>query len=131
MGTRRIRTFTVLPNLPERLQPLHRIAYNLWWSWNSEAVALFRRIDEDLFESLENSPIKLLGAVDQSRYEQLLQDDGFLAHMERVATALEKYLSTPSWFHDHAKTHPDLAALRIAYFSAEFGIHDSIPVYSG
>ena len=67
MPSRPIRTFTVLPHLPERLQALHKLAYNMWWCWNHEAVSLFRRVDDDLFEAVENSPVKLLGAIDQSR----------------------------------------------------------------
>jgi starch phosphorylase len=128
MAGRRIRTFTVLPNLPERLQPLHRLAYNLWWCWNHDAIFLFRRIDDDLFTALEHSPVKLLGALDQRKVSQLLADDGFLVHMDRVSEALDEYLSRPTWFHEH---HPDAGNCRVAYFSAEFGIHESIPVYSG
>ena len=67
MAVRSIRTFTVLPHLPDRLQPLHKLAYNLWWCWNPDAIALFRRIDPDLFESLDNSPVRLLGATPQDR----------------------------------------------------------------
>ncbi len=127
MPGRSIRTFTVLPHLPERLRPLQKLTYNLWWCWNSEAVALFRRIDPDLFEALDHSPMKLLGAVDQSRFEQLLKDDGFMAHMERVESALDNYLAEPTWFQE-TYNNPNI---KIAYFSAEFGIHESIPVYSG
>ena len=71
MAASRIRTFTVLPRLPERLQALHKLAYNLWWCWHHEAVFLFRRLDPDLFEAVEHSPVKLLGAIDQARLEQL------------------------------------------------------------
>ena len=67
MAGRSIRTFTVLPHLPERLQALQKLAYNMWWCWNHEAISLFRRIDDDLFEAVENSPVKLLGAIDQAR----------------------------------------------------------------
>ena len=67
MAARSIRTFTVLPNLPERLQALQGLAYNLWWCWHHDAISLFRRIDPDLFDAMENSPVKLLGAVDQAR----------------------------------------------------------------
>jgi starch phosphorylase len=67
MPGRSIRPFTVLPCLPDRLRPLQTLAYNLWWSWNADAVALFRRINPDLFEALDHSPIRLLGATDQSR----------------------------------------------------------------
>ncbi len=123
-----IRTYTVLPRLPERLQPLQKLAYNLWWSWNTDAVALFRRINPDLFEALDHSPIRLLGATPQDRLEELARDDAFLAHMDRVSGALEHYLQAPTWF---ATTFPQDRQLWVAYFSAEFGIHESIPVYSG
>ncbi|TMQ33570.1 MAG: glycosyltransferase family 1 protein [Planctomycetota bacterium] len=128
MAGRSIRTFTVLPHLPERLQALQKIAYNMWWCWNHEAVALFRRIDDDLFDVVENSPVKLLGAIDQSRLEALQNDDGFLAHMDRVEEALNSYMTSPTWFQE---TYPGAGDFRVAYFSAEFGIHESIPIYSG
>jgi starch phosphorylase len=126
---RAIRTFTVLPSLPEKLQGLHRLAYNLWWSWNPEAIALFRRVDAELFESLDNSPVRLLGATQQRRWNELADDDGFLAHLERVLSSLDHYLNGATWFHDnYGKLAPEH---RVAYFSAEFGLHESIPVYSG
>src|SRR5262249_20956159 len=100
MPGRTIRTFTVLPHLPDRLRPLRDLAYNLWWSWNHDAISLFRRIDPDLFEAVESSPVKLLGLVPQSRYDQLLADDGFLAHMDRVHDALEAYMGAESWFQE-------------------------------
>src|ERR1043166_424641 len=100
MPVRSFRTLTVLPHLPERLQPLQKLAYNMWWCWNHEAVALFRRIDADAFEHTGHSPVKLLGAVEQGRYEQLLRDDGFLAHMDRVEAAFDAYLNAPTWFQE-------------------------------
>src|SRR5947209_13352843 len=97
MAGRSIRTFTVLPHVPERLQALQKLAYNCWWCWNPEAISLFRRVDADLFETVEHSPVKLLGATDQSRLEQLLADDGFLAHMDRVEEAFDAYMNGSSW----------------------------------
>src|SRR5579872_1388207 len=143
MAGRTLRTFTVLPRLPERLQALHKLAYNMWWCWNHEAITLFRRIDADKFEALEHSTVKLLGAIEQTRLEQLLHDDGFLAHMDRVELAFDHYMSASTWYREtygataSAKTNGDGSHhaagtdFRIAYFSAEFGIHESIPVYSG
>jgi starch phosphorylase len=133
---RPLRTFTVLPHLPGRLQGLHRLAYNLWWCWNHEAVSLFRRIDDQLFEKLENSPVKLLAQVGQERLDQLLRDEGFLAHMDRVLQSLDAYLHARTWFQEtYGHTAPTPEAViersRVAYFSAEFGIHESVPVYSG
>jgi starch phosphorylase len=128
MGSRSIRTFTVLPHLPPRLQALHKLAYNMWWCWNHDAIALFRRLDPDLFDAVEHSPVKLLGALEQTRMEQLLHDDGFLAHMDRVEEALDAYLAATTWYQE---TYGQGTDCRIAYFSAEFGIHESIPIYSG
>jgi glycogen phosphorylase len=128
MLARPIRTFTVLPQLPSRLQALQQLAYNMWWCWNHEAVSLFRRIDADRFDAVENSPVKLLGSIDQSRLEQLCRDDGFLAHMDRVQHAFDNYLSATTWYQE---TYGDSPPCRIAYFSAEFGLHESVPIYSG
>jgi starch phosphorylase len=128
MPGRSIRTYTVLPSLPERLQPLQKLAYNLWWSWNADAVALFRRINPDLFETLDHSPIRLLSSTDQARFEELAADDGFLAHMERVCQAFDHYMNDRTWFQE---TFTNDATARIAYFSMEFGTHESVPVYSG
>jgi glycogen phosphorylase len=128
MPTRPVRSFTVLPRLPDRLMSLRRLAYNLWWCWHADAVALFRRIDPDRFEQLDHSPIRLLTTTSQQRFEELASDDGFLAHLDRVREAFHTYLLAPTWFAEH---HPNEKDLRIAYFSAEFGIHESVPVYSG
>lgn len=136
MASRPLRTFTVLPHLPGRLQGLHKLAYNLWWCWNHEAVSVFRRIDDELFEKLENSPVKLLSTVGQERLDQLLRDEGFLAHMDRVLAGLDKYINQKTWFQEtygnESISNEDLATkYRMAYFSAEFGLHESVPIYSG
>ncbi len=136
MPSRPLRIFTVLPHLPGRLQGLQKLAYNLWWCWNSEAVALFRRVDDELFDKVENSPVKLLAHVSQERLEELMRDDGFLAHMDRVLSGLDKYLSAKTWFQEtygknFTSTEELFSVFRLAYFSAEFGLHESVPIYSG
>ncbi|MBI1917043.1 MAG: alpha-glucan family phosphorylase [Planctomycetes bacterium] len=154
MPTRPIRTFTVLPHLPERLQALQKLAYNLWWCWNPEAVALFRRIDAESFEALDHNPVKLLSKVDQARLEELLDDDGFLAHLDRVEVVFDIYMNASTWYQEklasgswrggsHARGNGTAAhaparqpvvlspTQYIAHFSAEFGLNESIPVYSG
>ena len=136
MASRSLRTFTVLPHLPGRLQGLQRVAYNMCWCWNHEAVSLFRRIDDTLFDKLDNSPIKLISTVGQERLDQLLRDDGFLAHLDRVVSAQDKYMNQKTWFQetygrDSASDEELVKRYRMAYFSAEFGIHESVPIYSG
>src|SRR6516225_4453816 len=100
MAGRSIRTFAVLPRLPERLQGLHKLAYNLWWCWNADAVSLFRRIDDDKFHALDNSPVKLLSAIPQEQLEKLTRDDGFLAHLDRVEEAHQNYMSATTWYQE-------------------------------
>jgi starch phosphorylase len=134
MPGRPIRTFTVQPHLPDKLRTLRDLAYNLWWTWNPDAVALFVRIDPDLYEKVENSPIKLLSATPQARFEQLEQDDGFLAHLDRVWNKLNDYLNKSTWYSEQFGKRDGSGAGDppfFAYFSMEFGIHECLPIYSG
>src|SRR5262245_29647286 len=117
MPGRSIRTYTGLPSLPDRPQPLQKLAYTLWWSCHADAAALFRRVNPDLFEALDHSPIRLLSSTDQIRFEELAHDDGFLAHMERVCEAFDRYMLAPTWFGETFTREPNA---RVAYFSAEF-----------
>jgi starch phosphorylase len=127
MAKPRLQTFTVSPSLPPRLRSLGRIAYNLWWCWNPEAIALFSRIDPELWDQVDHSPVRMGGVVPQSRLDELAADEGFLAHLDRVEAQLDEYLKRPGWF---SQNFPGVD-MKVAYFSAEFGIHESIPIYSG
>lgn len=124
----RLRTFTVVPALPEPLTRLRDLAYNIWWSWNADARELFRRLDPDLWEDVVHNPVRFLAHVAQRRLDQAATDKAFLAHMQRVLAALDNYMTREGWF---AKSHPDLRDGKIAYFSMEFGLHESLPIYSG
>ncbi|MCL2390871.1 MAG: alpha-glucan family phosphorylase, partial [Endomicrobia bacterium] len=126
--TQNVKPFVVVPNLPEVLAPLLTIANNMWWCWNSEAVELFRRMDRDLWEETYHNPKAMLGMVRQERLVELSKDDSFVSHMERVKNELEKYMAMNTWY-SHACS--DYANMQFAYFSTEFAIHESIPIYSG
>src|SRR5262245_7269865 len=124
-----IRRFTVQPRLPERLAALETIAHNFWWSWNLEAIGLFRRLDNDLFSATGHCPVKMLGVIDQKRLDALCDDAGFLNHLDQVSAALYAYQHGPTWF---GRVFGDRAEkMHFAYFSAEFGLHESFPIYSG
>src|SRR5688572_13736267 len=123
-----IRTFQVFPDVPEPLAPLLKMANNLWWVWNPDAVEMFRRLDRRLWHEVYHNPVKLLGVIDQSRLAAAARDEGYLAHMHRVYAEFQKHLDEKGWFN---KTHPDRAKMQVAYFSAEFGLHESLPIYSG
>lgn len=124
-----VRRFTVLPRLPEKLSRLSELAHNLWWCWNPDAIFLFRRINENLFAALNHNPVKLLGVETQDRLNELADDHGFIAHLDRVWDAFQSYLNSKTWFQREGKAAP--GGTKIAYFSAEFGLHESFPIYSG
>jgi len=92
-----IRKFVVTPTLPDPLKPLLDIARNVWWSWNVEAISLLRRVDPDLWDSLEGNPIAVLGRLSADRVAELEKDKAFLAHLDRVREDLERYLNRSSW----------------------------------
>lgn len=124
-----VSTFTVRPLLPEPLQPLLPIAYNLRWSWDPGAVQLFLRLDRDLWETSGHNPIVLLGSIDQSALEAAAHDDSFLAHLSGVAERLDLYLSGEgSWYR---REHQNDDKLVVAYFSAEFGITECLSIFAG
>lgn len=136
-----IRSFHVRPRLPDALDRLDKLARNLWWAWNHAAVELFHRLDEELWGEVGHNPLALLSRVDQERLEAAARDEGFLGHLDEVWRVFEEYQAGQgTWFRKHAaKTEPvgdDVPALafpkeRIAYFSAEFGLSESVPIYSG
>jgi glycogen phosphorylase len=124
-----IRTFNVSPSLPASLEPLRQLAYNLYWDWNTEIKELFRRLDRDLWEATRHNPVALLARVSQSRLQEVAADDGFLAHMERAVGELNTYLHDRSWY-KHKRAN-NVGKECFAYFCAEFGLVDCLPIYSG
>jgi len=123
-----IHKFRVRPTLPQRLAALQEIALNLWWTWNPEAVGLFERIQRELWSACNHNPIALLGKVEQERLDQLARDETFLAHMDRVLASLRRYMAHPTWY---SQVREEDQESRIAYFSAEFGLHECLPFYAG
>ena len=123
-----MQVFNVVPNLPEELIPLKELAYNLWHAWNPEALTLFMRLDRDLWEKCNHNPVLMLGRMDQERLTELATDDGFLTHMKRVSDEFHRYVEYRRFFQFDLGVEKDF---RVAYFSAEFGVNDSVPNYSG
>ena len=123
-----IRTFQVFPDLPADLEPLLEMARNLWWVWNPDAVEMFRRLDRKLWEDVNHNPVKMLGSIAQTKLQAAARDEGFRAHLHRVHSEFKRHLEEQGWF---AKHHPEQARMQVAYFSAEFGLHESLPIYSG
>jgi starch phosphorylase len=95
---RNIFKYTVVPSLPDRLQPLLEIAYNLWWSWNPEAIELFRRVDTELWDEVRHNPVLLLGNIAPERLRAISDDEVFLSHMDRAHAALQRYMDYKTWY---------------------------------
>lgn len=123
-----LKTFRVKPALPPRLKPLLNIAHNLWWTWNSQASDLFRNIDLDLWYRVKQNPVALLGQLSQEQFQELESLESFLSHMDTIEGELKAYLTRNPWF---TKRYPDQKDFGVAYFSAEYGMHESLALYSG
>ena len=125
----KFREINVVPNLPEKLKPLLDLANNIWWAWDAEAFGLFRDIDPDAWSASSHNPVKMLYSVSQERLNQVASDEGFLFRIETVSKRRDQYMSRPSWYDKVKNNMPD--NFLIAYFSAEYGLAECLPVYSG
>ncbi len=120
---------TVRPQLPARIGKIYDISYNLWWSWNTEFLRLFKLIDIDLWEKCEKNPIKFLKLVSQDKLEVVAKDEKFLKEYDKVASDFNDYMNAKStWF---SKKYPENTSDLIAYFSAEYGLDETVAIYSG
>ncbi|TFH65791.1 MAG: glycosyltransferase family 1 protein [Candidatus Zixiibacteriota bacterium] len=123
-----LRYVQVEPILPDVLKSLKEIALNLWWCLNQEAIRLFRQVDSRLWEETGHNPIKVLAQIPQEKLEKLEKDLSFRAHLESVYRDLVVYQHNSNWFNEQ---HFQTEQPEFAYFSAEFGITECLPIYSG
>jgi glycogen phosphorylase len=121
-----VQTFNVSPRLPENLEPLRELAHNLWWTWEPDARRLFRHLDTQLWDRTNHNPIRMLQLSRQARLVELSGDDDYIREMRAVYQKFQAYMARQDTY---GKLRP--SAPRIAYFSAEFGFHESVPNYSG
>lgn len=123
------RTFDVSPQLPPKLEFLREVAYNLWWTWNPKAISLFRRLDPELWESTNHNPVMLLSKIPQEKLEAAEEDEGFISSLHELYHEYNKYFENQTtWFSSLSLTPSNLL---VAYFSAEYGITECLPLYSG
>ncbi len=114
--------------IPERIRRLADLADNLWWSWHPPARNLFKAVSYPLWKSTRHNPVRMLQSINPQRLEVLAQDPSFLSQYDRVVDAFDTDLANGHlWFRDE---YPELRQ-PMAYFSAEFGLHGSLPIYSG
>ena len=124
----RLHTFHVKPSFPKKIERLQEIAMNLHWTWDHDAIDLFRRLDQELWRKVDQNPIRMFSEIKQDRLEEVANDDAFLSHLNRVWEKLGTYKKDKAWYQSEHKEDSDML---VAYFSAEFGIHECLPIYSG
>src|SRR6267142_1759743 len=117
--------------LPRPLQALERLAWNFWWSWSRDGATCFRDIDSVLWEEVGHNPRLLLARASEFRLAEMATDPGYLERINKLAQDFDRYLGAPvssSYLPGASQIttqHP------VAYFCAEYGVHNSLPLYSG
>jgi starch phosphorylase len=115
--------------LPERIARLEELAVDLWWSWHAEARAVFRHLDYGLWRSTAHNPVRMLWLIPHDTLERAAADPQFLAGYDAALAALDDArVARNTWW---ARRYPQLGGQSIAYFSAEFALHQSLPIYAG
>ena len=116
-------------NLPRSLERLSDLAYNLWWTWVPDAQRLFSRIDASLWERLNHNPVLFLRQVERAQLNAVIQSPSYSELYDRIIGDFDSYMAAEqSWFQDN---HEELKHFPIAYFSSEFGLHETLPIYAG
>lgn len=125
-----VATVEVTPNLPPSLERLQELAYNLRWTWDQETIALFRRLDRDLWEQTGSNPVQMLGTISQDALQAAAEDEAFLAHLDRVCAQFDAYMSPDArtWYRQQ---YGEFDKPFIAYFSMEYGLTECLRNYSG
>ena len=126
-----VHSFNIVPAIPEELKCLEELAYNLYTIWDYEIIDLFRRLDVDLWEKTYHNPVKLLGEIKQEQLELRAKDDTFIAYMKRIYQKYQDKMSEKTWFEKRYSADKEVSNACIAYFSAEFGLTECMPLYSG
>ncbi|MFN7915271.1 MAG: alpha-glucan family phosphorylase [Vicinamibacterales bacterium] len=118
-----------LPPLPERINKLDQLAVDLWWSWNADGREVFRRLDYTLWKATAHNPVRMLWVVQREKIEAAAKSPDFLVAYDRAVASLDSARAAHNtWW---ANKYPNLQGRSIAYFSAEFALHQSLPIYAG
>jgi len=116
-------------DLPEKIARLGKLAYNLWWTWRPDAQRLYSWIDPYLWEETSQNPVLFLRKVRRTDLNAVIHDRNYMKHYKKVLRDFDTYMEAKdTWYLEH---HRDLKDRRIAYFSTEFGLHQTLPIYAG
>ena len=122
-------TEEIIQLVPKRVERLAELANNLWWSWDEEGRQVFRSLDYELWRASGHNPVKQLRDIDPNKLEAAAKDPAFLELYDSVISKFDNYMmSKKDWC---GKKVPDDFGVQVAYFSAEYAIHNSLPIYAG
>src|SRR6476620_5631382 len=121
------KTLTANPSIPTPLQALERLSWNYWWSWSSDGAGVYRDLDAELWDDCEHNPRLLLSRVSEYRLAEMATDPVYVARIRKLADQFDEYMMDSQRFASATITaeHP------VGYFCAEYGVHNSLPLYSG
>ncbi len=122
-----VHDFIVTANLPSNIEKLKELAYNYWWSWDSEAKELFVRVDRNLWEDVNHNPVLLINKLSISKLNELSQQNDFISFLDYIHNKFTNYMKSTTWY-EELDNKPKGT---VAYFSTEYGINESFPNYSG
>jgi len=125
---RALHTYDVVPFLPKELERLRELAFNLRWAWDGDTADLFVRLERDLWDDAKRNPIKVLGEIRQERLDEVARDEAFMTHFRRVCDRFDAAMTRRPWFD---RIRDNRSETQVAYFSMEYGIAESLPIYSG
>ncbi len=122
-----LHSFIIKAKLPEKIEKIREIAYNYWWCWDSEAKELFKRMHRQIWQEVHHNPIALINKLSQKQLNDLAEQNDFVNFLNIVYSNFTEYTTRKTWFQEQEMDNNGI----IAYFSPEYGINESFPVYSG
>ena len=117
--------------LPARIERLNDLAYNLWWTWSKPARALFAELHPVLWHVVEHNPVLFLHRIEAERLVAASANPAFLARYDTEIAAFDAMMNQPKQQTWLGVNRPEMVGKTVAYFSAEFGLHRALPIYSG
>lgn len=124
-----VKAIPTAAELPARIGRLNELAYNIWWAWNPEAIALYKGLNVNLWEKVSHNPVAMLKEIPASVLNEASTDETYLQSYDSVMSKFDAYMGQKdTWF---SRKYPDHGDKTIAYISFEFGLHESIPAYAG
>jgi len=125
------RRFTAVANLPREISRLRELAYNLWWAWNPRALELFATLDPQLWTDMGNNPVRMLETVSAERLSEAKNNSGYVNYYESVMRQFDSYMADKTLCRRLSGSPEIKWSAPVAYFSTEYGLHESLPIYSG